>query len=249
MNKWRTIWISDVHMGTKSSQAAALLRFLQNNSSEQLYIVGDFIDFWRLQAKLYWNSAFNEVLAHVIAQAADGTSVFLIPGNHDEYLRKFDGFTLGDIEIVNECVHRTADGREILILHGDKFDGITRYARWLAVLGSWGYEILIGLNTSLNWCRRKLGLPYWSLSANVKRHVKQAVNFISNFELAIVHECEKNGYNAILCGHIHQAAIKQLDSITYYNTGDWVESCTCIVEDWDGKMYLLDKDGNIWQGK
>ncbi len=249
MNKWRTVWISDVHLGTRNSQADKLLQFLQCNSSNQLYIVGDFIDFWRLQAKLYWNSSFNEVIAYILSQAADGVEVKLIPGNHDEYLRKFDGYTLGDIEIVNECVHRTAQGREILVLHGDKFDGVTRYARWLAILGSWGYEILIGLNSSVNWLRRKLGLSYWSLSANVKKRVKQAVNFISNFELAIVHECEKQGYDAILCGHIHQPTVKQLGAITYYNTGDWVESCTAIVEDFKGNMWLIDKDGNLWLGK
>lgn len=236
---YRTIWISDIHLGTKDCQAEALLEFLKKTESEYLILVGDIIDFWALKRKSYWPTSHNTVVQKVLKKARHGTKVIFIPGNHDESLREYEGFVFGDIEIHNSYLHTLSDGRQIYCIHGDEFDIVTRYHKWLAVLGDVGYTFLLWLNRITSRIRSKLKMNSWSLSAFIKHKVKQAVSFISNFEDNVVNEALKLNVDGVLCGHIHHATIEQHDKILYLNTGDWVESCTAIVEHADGKLELI----------
>ena len=237
--RYRTIWVSDIHLGTPGCQARALLDFLDAHECDFLYLVGDIIDFWRLKRAPHWDQLHSDVIRTVLGKARTGTVVTLVPGNHDEYLRRFCDLQLGNIMVTREAVHRTVDGRLLLVVHGDEFDGITRCHRWIAVTGDMGYEILLVLNRWFNVARRSFGLPYWSLSAYVKGKVKRAVNFVTAFEQALAHEASRRSLQGVVCGHIHRAEMRELGGILYCNTGDWVESCTALAETSDGTLRLL----------
>jgi UDP-2,3-diacylglucosamine pyrophosphatase LpxH len=236
---FRTIWISDIHLGTRGCKAEFLLDFLRHSESEQLYLVGDVIDGWRLKRSWYWAQNHNDVIQQVLRKARTGTRVFYIPGNHDEWLRDYVDLQVGGVELVRDRIHVTADGRRLLVLHGDDFDGVVRYARWLAHLGDWAYDLTLRLNHLFNLVRRRLGYPYWSLSAYLKFKVKNAVQFIGAFAEAIAEEARQRRVDGIVCGHIHHAEIRDLGGVLYCNDGDWVESCTALVEHFDGALEII----------
>lgn len=236
----RTIWISDTHLGTSGCKAELLLDFLKSTDCETLYLVGDIIDGWQLRKGWYWPPRHNDVVRCVLKKAKHGTRVIYVPGNHDEAFRDYVGLNLGGIELLPEAIHETANGRKLLVMHGDEFDGVVLYARWLAFLGDHAYTLLLKANGLLNAVRKCLGLPYWSLSAQIKKRVKNAVQFISSFELAVAHAAVERGAQGVVCGHIHTAEIRTIGDVTYYNDGDWVESCTALVEHPDGCMEIID---------
>ncbi|RME66573.1 MAG: UDP-2,3-diacylglucosamine diphosphatase, partial [Alphaproteobacteria bacterium] len=236
---YRTIWLSDIHLGTRGCKAAFLHDFLKRNQCRTLYLVGDIIDGWQIKKKLYWTQAQSDVVRRLMKMAKKGTRIIYVPGNHDEALRDYLDIDLAGIKVVGEAVHETADGRRLLVIHGDAFDSILRYARWLAFLGDRSYQFLLSLNHMVNALRGWLGLPYWSLSAYLKFKVKNAVEFISRFEEAVAHAAAERGADGVVCGHIHHAEIKPIGDIMYYNDGDWVESCTALVEHHDGRMEIL----------
>jgi UDP-2,3-diacylglucosamine pyrophosphatase LpxH len=236
----RTVWISDIHLGTAGCNADLLLDFLKTIQPETLYLVGDIIDGWRLKRGWYWPARHNDIVRRVLKIANKGVRVVYIPGNHDEMLRDYTGLSFGGVEVVSDAIHVTADGRRLLVLHGDEFDGVVLYARWLAFLGDYAYELLLKLNIVFNRIRRRFGLPYWSLSAHIKMKVKNAVAFVSRFEEAVAHAAAERGVDGVVCGHIHCAEIRDFGDITYYNDGDWVESCTALVEHADGRIEILD---------
>ena len=238
--KFRTIWISDIHLGTSGCNADLLMDFLKSVDCETLYLVGDIIDGWRLKRGWYWPPRHNDIIRRILKMAKHGTRVIYIPGNHDEAFRDYTGLSFGDVELVQDAMHVTADGRTLWVVHGDIFDGVVLYARWLAFLGDYAYELLLKANIWFNVVRRRLGLPYWSLSAHIKRRVKNAVEFVSRFEEAVAHAAIERGADGIVCGHIHTAEIREIGGVTYYNDGDWVESCTALVENADGAMEILD---------
>lgn len=237
--RYRTIWISDIHLGSKGCQAEHLLNFLRHSESEYLILVGDIVDFWSLKRYPYWPTLHNTVIQKILRKARHGTRVIYIPGNHDESLREYLDHSFGDILLKDEYTHTLVDGRRVHCLHGDVFDGITKYHRWIAIAGSVGYDFLLCLNRYFNTLRRLFGKGFWSLSAYVKYKVKEAVKFIGDYEQAVVQHAQNNNVEIILCGHIHHAEIKQYDEILYLNTGDWVESCTAIVEHQDGTIDLI----------
>ena len=236
----RTVWISDVHLGTPGCNAELLLDFLKSVECETLYLVGDIIDGWQLRKGWFWPTRHNDVVRCILKKAKHGTRVIYVPGNHDEVLRDFAGLNFGGVEIANEIIHVTADGRRLLVLHGDEFDGVVLYARWLAFLGVHAYTLLLKLNRVVNAARRRLGLPYWSLSSHLKKKVKNAVAYVCDFETAVAHAASERGADGVVCGHIHTAEVRQIGDVTYYNDGDWVESCTALVERGDGSMEILD---------
>ena len=238
--KLRTVWISDVHLGTPGCNADMLIDFLASIECETLYLVGDILDGWRLSRGWYWPDAHNEVIRRILKMAHRGTRVVLIAGNHDEMLRPYAGLSFGGVELALRAVHVTADGRRLLVTHGDEFDGIVLYARWLAFLGDKAYEILLKANRWVNLVRRQFKLPYWSLSSYMKKRVKNAVQFIGAYEEAVAHAARDMGVDGVVCGHIHCAEIRQIGDVTYYNDGDWVESCTALVEDFQGAMTIVD---------
>jgi UDP-2,3-diacylglucosamine pyrophosphatase LpxH len=237
--RYRAIFISDVHLGTRTAQATALLDFLKNNDADVIYLVGDIIDFWKVRRGPHWPQSHNDVVQKLLRKVRQGSRIAFIPGNHDESLRDFCGMHFGGIEILQSVVHRTADGRRYIVMHGDEFDVVIRTATWLAFLGDRGYELALWLNTPLNWVRRHLGLGYWSLSAYLKYSVKRAVNFIGAFEEAVAAEARRHHAHGIICGHIHHAADRMIDGVHYLNCGDWVESCTALVEHDDGRMEIV----------
>jgi UDP-2,3-diacylglucosamine pyrophosphatase LpxH len=234
----RAAWISDLHLGTRTSNTEALLQFLRDYDCEKLYVVGDLIDIWQLRRGRYWPQQHNDVIQKILRKARKGVPVVYIPGNHDEFVSTFAG-AYGNISIQEHAIHVTADGRRILVIHGHELDTVVQNAKWLAYLGDAGYQFLLSLNPAINFVRRRFGLGYWSLSAYAKKRVKDAVSFIGEFEKAIVRYAEKFRVDAVLCGHIHSAAIHQLISVTYYNCGDWVESCTALVEQHNGVIELV----------
>ena len=234
----RTAWISDVHLGTRASNAGALLQFLRDYDCDKLYVVGDLIDIWQLRRNRFWPQQHNDVIQKILRKARKGVPVVYIPGNHDEFVSTFGG-TYGNISIQKNAIHKTADGRRMLIIHGHELDTVVQNVKWLAYLGDAGYQFLLSLNPAINFFRRRLGLGYWSLSAYAKKRVKDAVNFIGEFEKAIVRYAEKFSVDAVLCGHIHSVAIHQFGRVTYYNCGDWVESCTALIERYDGTIELV----------
>jgi UDP-2,3-diacylglucosamine pyrophosphatase LpxH len=236
---YRTIWMSDIHLGTPGCKAEFLLDFLRCHESEYLYLVGDIVDGWQLKKNWYWAQNHNNVVQKLLRKARKGTKVIYVPGNHDEGLRQYVDNQFGGVDVQSEVVHKTADGRKLLVIHGDEFDGVVQYAKWLAYLGDWAYDKLLALNHIFNVARRKLGYPYWSLSAYVKHRVKNAVNFISNFEHALANEAKRRNLDGVVCGHIHHAEIRDIEGILYCNDGDWVESCTALVEHWDGKLSII----------
>ena len=236
---YRSIWISDVHLASRDCRADYLLSFLKHNKSDYLYLVGDFIDVWQLKRRWYWPQALNNVIQKVLARAKKGAKVIYIPGNHDECLRDFSGAQFGGVQISKQAIHVTADGRRFLVLHGDEFDAIVQHNRWMALLGDAAYGYLIWVNCMFNYMRRKLNMPYWSLSGYIKGRVKNAVRFVGAYEDAVVHFARKHNVDGVICGHIHQPAMKPLHGIEYCNTGDWIENCTALVEHHDGRMALV----------
>ena len=233
----RAGWISDVHLGTRGSQAAALLEFLRDHEFETLYLVGDLLDIWSLRRRRYWPQSHNDVIQKLLRKSRKGTRLVYIPGNHDEFVAEFPG-EFGNVEIVPQAVHTTADGRRILVMHGHELDTVVQNMGWLAHVGDIGYQLLLQLNRPVHWVRNHLGLAPWSLSAYVKSRVKNAVNFIGDFEEAIGRYAQDHGAQAVLCGHIHTPAIRQIGEISYYNSGDWVESCTALIEDGAGRITM-----------
>ena len=238
--KFRTIWISDTHLGTPGCQAEKLLQFLRNTDSETLYMVGDIIDGWQLKRRWYWNQVHNNILQTVLKKAKKGTRVIFVPGNHDEAVRQFINLDFGGIQIRDELVHETADGKRMLVLHGDRFDGVIACAKWLAYLGDNMYTVILKFNQILNVWRARAGMPYWSLSQYLKLKVKNAVSYITRFEDAVAAEARKQGLDGVICGHIHKPEIRMIDGITYCNDGDWVESLSALVEDASGALRLVD---------
>jgi UDP-2,3-diacylglucosamine pyrophosphatase LpxH len=236
---YRAIFISDMHLGTKRAQTEALLDFLRSTESDQLYLVGDFIDNWSLRKSWYWDQLHNDVIQKLLRKARKGTKLIYIPGNHDENFRHFLNLRLGRVAVLEEAVHMTASGKRYLVLHGDKFDGVVRFAPWLARLGDTAYEISMELNGGINRIRRSFRLPYWSLSAYLKNRVKRAVEFISRFEEAVVREARLQKCEGVICGHIHTPDDRMIDGIHYLNDGDWVESCTALVEHADGRFEIV----------
>ena len=241
MTTVRSIFLSDIHLGTRACQADRLVDFLRHYSAENVFLVGDIIDFWAMRRSIVWTPAQNTFVQKILRRARRGEKVMFIPGNHDEALRDYLGIAFGDIEVVGEYVHTLADGRRFLLLHGDDFDQITRHHRWIAVLGDVMYEALVRANTIISLVRRRLGLRcYWSLAGFAKRRVKKALQFIFDFEHAAAHAARQRGLDGIICGHIHCAVIREVDSVAYVNCGDWVDSCTAIVEHHDGRLELVD---------
>jgi UDP-2,3-diacylglucosamine pyrophosphatase LpxH len=235
----RTVWISDVHLGFRGCSAELLLEFLRRIECERLYLVGDIIDIWSMKRRPYWPQSHNNVVRTILGLAKHGTQVVFVPGNHDELLRDYAGMRFGNIAIEHEAVHRGADGRRYLVLHGDKFDSVVRCSKLIALVGSSLYGLLLALNVWVNRVRRTVGWPYWSLSAFVKYRVKNAVQYICNFEEAVLFEARRRGVDGVICGHIHHAEVRQTQGITYCNCGDWVESCTALVEGQDGRIEIL----------
>jgi UDP-2,3-diacylglucosamine pyrophosphatase LpxH len=238
MKRFRTGWISDIHLGSKGSKADALLQFLREYEFEKLYIVGDFIDVWQLRRGIYWPQAHNDVIQKILRAGRKGTQVIYIPGNHDEFVTHFIGH-FGAVEIMPRDIHSTADGRKLLVIHGHELDTVVQNIKWLAYVGDVGYQFLLKLNSPVNLVRRLLGLHYWSLSAYVKKSVKNAVSFIGAFETAIVQYAQRDHVDGVVCGHIHTPTIRTIESTTYYNSGDWVESLSALVEDFQGHIELI----------
>jgi UDP-2,3-diacylglucosamine pyrophosphatase LpxH len=240
MPRVRSLFLSDIHLGTRACQAERLLDFLRAYPADNTFLIGDIIDFWSMSRGIYWTSGQNTVVQKILRRARNGDRVVLIPGNHDEVLRDYAGIVFGDIPVLNELVHQTADGRRYLLIHGDVFDQVTRHHRWVALLGDKAYDLLVLLNHSLSWLRRKAGIAgYWSLAGYAKRKVKTALNFIFDFEESAVHHTRERGLDGVICGHIHWATIRDFDGVTYVNCGDWVDSCSAIVEHFDGRLELV----------
>ena len=237
--RYRTIWISDVHLGTRGCNAGMLIDFLDHVDSDTMYLVGDIVDGWRLRKRFYWPAAHNDVVWRLLKRARRGTRMIYIPGNHDEAARQFCGLDFGGIAIRRNAVHETADGRRLLVLHGDEFDAITLARPWLAHVGDTAYTALMAANRWVNAFRRRFGMPYWSLSKHAKAKVKNAVSFISRFEEVVAEAAGARGVAGVVCGHIHTAEMREIGGVAYYNDGDWVESGTALVEHFDGRMELL----------
>jgi len=240
VNRYRSIWISDIHLGTPGCQAGYLLDFLRHNESDQLYLVGDIIDGWQLKRGWYWTQAHNDVVQKILRKARKGTRVTYIAGNHDEVMRQFLGLAFGGIEICDEAVHTMADGRRFLVVHGDLYDAVVQQAKWLALMGDRLYTLILKLNHWFNHIRARLGLGYWSLSQYLKHKAKNAVNFMTAFEDAVAREARRRGFQGVICGHIHKPQIKAIDGIVYCNDGDWVESLSALVETHEGELKLVD---------
>jgi UDP-2,3-diacylglucosamine pyrophosphatase LpxH len=236
---YRSIFISDTHLCSRDCRSDYLLSFLKHHKAEYLYLVGDIIDVWQLRRRWYWPQAINNVFQKILSRAKKGTTVTYIPGNHDECLRPFVGNTFGDVRLINEAIHTTADGKRLLVLHGDVFDAAVQHNRWLALVGDHAYTWLIRANGIFNFFRRRLNLPYWSLSGYVKGKVKNAISYISKFEDVVIGYARKESVDGVICGHIHQPKIREIDGFTYYNTGDWIENCTALVEHDDGRFELI----------
>ncbi|MBA3597705.1 MAG: UDP-2,3-diacylglucosamine diphosphatase [Methylibium sp.] len=236
----RTIWISDVHLGTPGCQAPALLDFLRSIECQTLYLVGDIVDGWQLRRSWYWPQSHNDVVQKLLRKARKGTRVVFVPGNHDEFARRYVSHNFGGVDVVEDCVHVLADGRRLWVTHGDLFDGVIQRAKWLAHVGDSAYEFSLKLNRWLNVLRARTGRPYWSLSGYLKSKVKRAVSYVGDFEAAVAREARKRGVQGVVCGHIHHAEMRDIDGILYCNDGDWVESLTALVEHLDGRLEILD---------
>ncbi len=236
---YRSIFLSDIHLGTRGCKAEILTDFLKSHTCDRLYLVGDIIDGWQLKSGFYWPQAHTNVIRRFLTMSRRGTEVIFITGNHDEFLRHYSNLELGNIKLVDEASHDTADGRRLLVVHGDLYDVVTQYHRWLAFLGDRSYLLLLRINATFNRWRLRYGYGYWSLSAWVKGKVKRAVSFISEYEDAVAHHCKMQNFDGVICGHIHHAEISRLGDVDYMNCGDWVESCTALVEDRHGQFQIL----------
>jgi UDP-2,3-diacylglucosamine pyrophosphatase LpxH len=237
--QFRAIFISDLHLGTRRAQSTMLLDFLRKTESQYLYVVGDLIDSWSLRKKWYWDQHQNDVIQKLLRKGRKGTRVIYLPGNHDDNFRQFCGHRFGRVAVLNETIHTTADGKRYLVLHGDKFDSVIYFAGWLSRLGDWAYERLMDFNVVIMWFRRAFGLGHWSLSAYLKHKTKKAVEFISRFETVVVKEARARNCQGVICGHIHTPDNRMIEDIHYLNDGDWVESCTALVEHLDGRWEIL----------
>jgi UDP-2,3-diacylglucosamine pyrophosphatase LpxH len=236
---YRTVFLSDIHLGTRGCQAELLLDFLRHMTCERMYLVGDIVDGWRMKGGWYWPQTHNDVVQKLLRLARKGTVVTYIPGNHDDRVRDFCGVHFGGVVVARDAIHQTADGRRFLVLHGDEFDGVVRHAPALALAGDLAYRIVLTLNTHVNRLRRRLGFGYWSLSAFLKSKVKNALQFIDSFERAVADEAHRRGVEGVICGHIHKAEMRDIRGVAYVNDGDWVESCTALVEHDDGRLEIL----------
>ncbi|MEI6767989.1 MAG: UDP-2,3-diacylglucosamine diphosphatase [Betaproteobacteria bacterium] len=236
---YRAIFISDLHLGTPGCQADALLSFLKHNSSDFLYLIGDIVDGWQLKRRWHWPQAHNDVIQKLLRRARKGTRVVYVPGNHDEFARQFVNHQFGGVELLEEAEHTLADGRRLWLTHGDYFDAVVQYAKWLAHVGDNLYELTLRLNRYVAKIRSYLGLPYWSLSAYLKHKVKSALNYVTAFEDALAQEAKRRGFQGVVCGHIHRAQIREIDGVLYCNDGDWVESRSAMIENFDGSLELL----------
>jgi UDP-2,3-diacylglucosamine pyrophosphatase LpxH len=245
MPRVRSIFLSDIHLGTPACQAAALLDFLKAYESEYLFLVGDIIDFWAIRRRgVYWSTEQNTVVQKILKRARHDVQVVFVPGNHDEAVREHVGTSFGNIRVERDYLHTAADGRRYLLIHGDEFDQVTKYHRWLAILGDHAYDLVVRINRWLSWARRTLKVPgYWSLSGYAKHKVKKAVSFIFDFEDSVLRHAKERGVDGVICGHIHSAVIRDGGGIVYVNCGDWVDSCTAILEHHDGRMELLRWEG------
>lgn len=238
--RYRAVFISDVHLGFSGSNATFLLNFLHSVECETLYLVGDIVDIWQLKKKPYWPQAHNDVIRTILGKAKYGTKIIYVPGNHDQMLRAYTNLTFGNISVLQEAIHERADGSRLLVTHGDQFDAAVISSPWLGMLGSQAYALLLVMNTWVNSIRRLCGMPYWSLAKYLKHKVKNAVQAINNFEHAVTESARREGVDGVVCGHIHRPEINRLDGITYCNCGDWVESCTALVEHQDGQLELIE---------
>ena len=238
--RYRTVFLSDIHLGTRGCRSDFLVDFLNRVECERLFLVGDIVDGWRLRKSGYWDASHDEVIRLLLRAARNGTEVTYIPGNHDEVLRDWLGMEIAGVRLVNEAVHTGADGRRYLVIHGDQFDSVVRYAKFLAHLGDWAYDTALTMNRWFNAARRRFGYPYWSLSQWLKRQVKEAVKAIDRFESALAQEARRRGLDGVVCGHIHHAEMRMVQGVLYMNDGDWVESCTALVEHADGRFELVD---------
>ena len=254
--RYRSIFISDTHLGFRGARADFLLDFLRSTESRYLYLVGDIVDVWEMQRRrLHWPAEHNDVIKEILRKAAAGTEVVYVPGNHDELLREYDGSVIRDVVVRREAVHCTADGRRLLVLHGDEFDTVVQCSPVLAMLGTRIYDALLRANHWVNGVRRAFGFPYWSLAQYLKHRVKDAVSYISSFEQALAYEARRRGVDGLVCGHIHRAEIREIEGVLYTNCGDWVESCTALTEAADGSLALVrwtDLAGHtlkIWEGE
>lgn len=242
MKSYKTIFISDIHLGTKMSQADQLLEFLKTVEAEKIYLVGDIIDCWAMSKKKIWSQFHSDVIQKLLRRARKGVEIIYIPGNHDELMREYCDAEFGHILLVKESIHVGVNGKLYLITHGDQFDIVMRNNKWLAHLGSWAYDVSIDLSGVVNKIRRMIGLPHWSLSAYLKYKVKESVNFIGDYEETLSKYVKSKKLDGIVCGHIHHANIRDIDGITYMNCGDWVESCTALVENYDGTFEIIKWD-------
>lgn len=240
IRRYRTVFVSDVHLGTRGCQAEMLLDFIRHIECDTLYLVGDIVDGWKMKSGWYWPQAHNDVVQKILRMARKGVNVVYIPGNHDDRIRDFCGIHFGGVVVARDAIHEGADGRRFLVTHGDEFDGVVQHAKWLAFLGDYSYRALLSANTLFNRVRRRMGFGYWSLSAFLKTKVKNALHFIENFEGAVAEEARRRGVDGVICGHIHKAEMRQIEDILYINDGDWVESCTALVEHMDGRMEILE---------
>jgi UDP-2,3-diacylglucosamine pyrophosphatase LpxH len=238
--KLRTVFVSDIHLGFKGCSADLLLDFLHSVEMEYLFLVGDIIDVWSMKKSMFWPQSHNNVVRTILGKAKRGTKVIFVPGNHDEIFREFDGAVFGNLEIHNDYIHVGADGRRMLILHGDEFDSVVKFSPWLAKVGSNIYDILLAMNPYINWWRRLFDLPHWSLSAYLKNKTKKACQYIGSFEESVAQAARKRGVDAVVCGHIHRAEMREIEGVLYCNDGDWVESCSSLVEDMNGQLRLID---------
>jgi len=236
---YRSVFISDVHLGTRGCQAELLLDFLRHTTCERLFLVGDIVDGWKMKGGWHWPQTHNDVVQKILRFARKGAVVTYIPGNHDDRVRDFCGVHFGGVTVARDAVHQTADGRRFLVVHGDEFDAVVRHAAWLGFAGDLAYRALLTLNTALNRLRRRLGFGYWSLSACLKSKVKNALQFIDNFESALADEARRRNVDGVICGHIHKAEMREIAGVLYVNDGDWVESCTALVEHGDGRLEIL----------
>jgi UDP-2,3-diacylglucosamine pyrophosphatase LpxH len=236
---WRSVWISGVHLGTRHAQVGALLEFLRRMTADHLYLVGDFIDGWELRRNWFWTVDCNTLIQKILRKHRKQTRVTYVTGNHDEFLESFDGLRFGGVKLVRQAVHDGADGRRYLVIHGHQFDGLTHFNRLLERVGSRVYDWILDLNLWLNRLRRRLGMGYWSVSSCLKGKAKTAVQYVTNYEEAMVSMAEAHGVDGIICGHVHQPEVRRIGRLTYFNCGDWVESCTALVEDYEGNISLV----------
>ncbi len=239
VRRYRTIFLSDLHLGTRGCQAQLILDFLRHNDADTFYLVGDILDGWRMRASFYWPQSHNDVIQKLLRKVRRGARMVFVPGNHDEFARQFIGLSFGGVEIARHAIYVAADGKRYLVMHGDEFDVVVRHSKWLAFLGDWAYDFAIFLNTHFNAVRRRLGFPYWSFSAWAKLKVKNAVNFIGAFERELAEEARRRGADGVICGHIHHPTIRDVEGVAYVNTGDFVESCSYVVEHDDGRLEVM----------